>query len=170
MNYIIVENGGSDLLLQINQLLKEHGNGAVLPVSEEELSRRFEDHEALIAMIGDCIVGYIALSKVGDHAVEVRSLVTDREYRQHGIGTALVIAITEVALKHHQGRTIVAMASVFSEGLFRKQCFEDPKEEELELLKDDLLAECTSCKIFQQGLLQGKMCCHTLLVWHKGER
>lgn len=173
MKFKIVGNGAlsqyPNLLEKVNILLKEHGNGAVLPVPEGELNRRFEEHEALVAIIGDCIVGYVALSHVGAHAVEVRSLVTNRDYRHHGIGTALIIAMTEVASIHHAGKHIVAMASSASEGLFRKQNFEDPTPSQLSLLKKDLLGECVNCSLFQQEAFQGKMCCHTMLVWHKKE-
>ncbi|KKP69445.1 hypothetical protein A2X44_02825 [candidate division CPR3 bacterium GWF2_35_18] len=153
---------------EINALILGHGNGGLLPVNDAEFQRRVESGDSLILKIDGVIVSYIALTPVNNHAVEVRSLVTERELRRHGYGTVLITEILKLAQINYPDRIVVAMVSGKSEGIFRNHNFIDPTPKELGLL-DELLVLCwTTCPNFSK-LPLGKICCHTFLVWHNGK-
>lgn len=166
MNIQIVHPTMADIT-EINQLIVNHGNGGVLPFDNAEFQRRIKVEDSLVLRIDGLIVSYIALTPINNHAVEVRSLVTERELRRHGYGTFLIVEALKLTQKNYPNRIVVAMVSGKSEGIFRDHNFIDPTPAEMGLL-DELLILCrTTCPNFK-NLPQSKICCHTFLVWHDG--
>ena len=153
----------------IVRLIEEHGAGKVLPISEGLFLERLEREEILIALNGVVEpLAHVALS-LYQHGeaklVEVMSLVTHSNYRQHGIASELVRRAVAMAMKNHPDAQILCMASIFSHKLFLDLGFIDATLEEIQEFFGPLLDICpTECGNFKD-LEKGQFCCHIPMIY-----
>ena len=82
----------------IESLIDRHvASGTLLPRTVDFIAERSADF--LVATVGERVVGCVHLEDYSPSLAEVRSLVVDPAWQGRGIGTALVHALEELALR-----------------------------------------------------------------------
>ena len=116
-------------------------NGTILVRSNDEIATNIRSY--ILAFDGDKLVGFTALHVHSPELAEIRSLIVDEPYREHGIGSGLVNRALE------EGRALGlkrVLALTYAQRFFEKLSFSEiPKES---LPEHKIWADCIKCKHF----------------------
>lgn len=121
----------------------------MLPLYESKI----KSHKgAVIAMLGDEVIGYCAITFDYGNTAEVGGLTVPKEYRKHGIGNGLVQSVTEKV--HSLGKNAIAFCNPISASLFEKNGYYQADYSEV---PPEALKQCSACTM--KDLHKNGVCC-----------
>jgi len=116
-------------------------DGTILVRSNDEIATNIRSY--ILAFDGEKLVGFTALHVHSPELAEIRSLIVDEPYRDHGIGSGLVSRALEEGRSLHLKRVL---ALTYAARFFEKLSFSEiPKES---LPEHKIWADCIKCKHF----------------------
>ncbi|MHC3994500.1 N-acetyltransferase [Thiomicrolovo sp. ZZH C-3] len=116
-------------------------DGTILVRSNDELATNIRSY--ILAFDGERLIGFTALHVHSPELAEIRSLIVDEPYRNHGIGGELVKLALEEGKKLGLKRIL---ALTYAARFFEKLSFSEiPKES---LPEHKIWADCIKCKHF----------------------
>lgn len=113
--------------------------GRMLPRSPSDVLSRPEDW--LAATAGDRVIGCASLVFFDDELCEVRSLAVDSQWRNRGIGGALLMTAVHLARQRGAGRVLTLTRSV---GLFERWGFSLTRVDQF---PPKVWRDCTPCPL-----------------------
>lgn len=146
-------------------LFEQHGEGMVLPKRKDEIMTEMKKGKTILALDGMKVVGHQTFYIWPDRlCIEPRGGVVRKDYRGQGLGTKLREKVLSIITKNYPKYTVVAVASIKSQGIWKKLGFTDAQEGDI---LPDLLLDCDSCPLQSEALVNGDSCCHKMLVYRK---
>jgi amino-acid N-acetyltransferase len=122
-------------------VLPQVENGTILVRSNDEIATNIRSY--LLAFDGERLLGFTALHVHSPELAEIRSLIVDEPYRDHGVGSGLVSHALEEARALGLKRVL---ALTYAARFFEKLSFSEiPKES---LPEHKIWADCIKCKHF----------------------
>ncbi len=128
---VIAEEKYVDFAQGIQQMIKvEAKNHKMLQRSEEDIRAKICSEEAVLALKGKDVVGYVELdlwdskARIGNSLLlEIGGLIVKPEHRGQKQGTKLAQKAIKLAQKKYPGRVVVALGNEKSRNIFKKQSF-----------------------------------------------
>lgn len=133
--------------------------GTTLEKSPADILKYFDMGWSVLLQFDNVMVAHAAITYAWpDNWMELGTVITDKNYRQKGLGHMAVNVLLDMAREKYPGHKFMALCNSLSLPIFMKFGGRemDPRE-----LPDAVWGACSQCPKFQEAKKMGKICCDT---------